>query len=290
MSSSDPLEEAESQIFFIKTFAKPLLELTVRAAPNLSMYYHHCKANLQSWHQRKTVLYNQYGTGGVNQKSSPPLSTHSSLLPSARQSDYYLSAFPLTLPKHQPKSDNHSRTSTAHLSDHGSQPQSPCESESISSSMLSPISDTSCSYRYSSSSTSSSITTQNHISSGHAAIRAASKSGSLKQTQKNRKGNRNSWSSISTSASSMDLTTFSDPPPPPVPLSILPTPISISSSSSTSSTPPPLDNSSTTSSSYSRSLVTPPPSASGTTPSGTPTTTPAASILMPKPIRLQVAP
>jgi hypothetical protein len=72
-SSDDPLKEAESQIFFISFFAKPLLELTVRAAPNLSMYYHHCKANLQSWHQRKAILYKQHGAGGTTrERLSPP--------------------------------------------------------------------------------------------------------------------------------------------------------------------------------------------------------------------------
>lgn len=31
--SDDPLVEARSQVFFINTFAKPLLDLTVRAVP-----------------------------------------------------------------------------------------------------------------------------------------------------------------------------------------------------------------------------------------------------------------
>ena len=60
MSSDDTIKETESQIIFISLFAKPLLEPTVRASPNLSKYCHHCKANLQSLHQWKAIFYNQY--------------------------------------------------------------------------------------------------------------------------------------------------------------------------------------------------------------------------------------
>lgn len=241
MSSNDPLKEAESQIFFISTFAKPLLELTVKAAPNLSMYYHHCKANLQSWHQRRALLRKQYGSGATMQQSSPPSlpfpprSSASPMYPPStplRQLDVYQSAFPLTLPK----SDNFSRTSTR-SSDHESQPGSPTESESVSSVMFSPISDASCSYRYPSS-TSSSHNAQSHIPSSHVAIRAASKSGSLKlQSLEKKKGARNSWSSTSTSG--MGVSRFFHPPT-----------LTTSSSSSTPSTPP-LDNLSSSCSSFS---------------------------------------
>ena len=292
MSSDDPLKEAESQIFFISLFAKPLLELTVRAAPNLSMYYHHCKANLRSWNQRKAILDNQYSGGGTTRKSSPPPPPPSSAAsspcpPLARQSDWYHSAFPLALPNYRPKSDSSSRTSISRSSDHDSQPQSPSESESVSSTMLSPISDASYSYHSSSTSTSNSNTTQNHIPSSHAAIRAASKSGGLKlQTQKNKKGSRNSWCSTSTSAApGMDLTTFSQPPP----VTLTPT-TTMSPSSSTSFTPP-LDNTSTLSSSSlsscPRSLLNTPPISRSATPSATPT---VASILSSRPIKIQVAP
>jgi len=265
MCSNDPLKEAESQIFFISTFAKPLLELTVRAAPNLSMYYHHCKANLQSWHQRRAALLKQYGSGTTTRQSSPPLPPPSSLTPS-RQSDGYHSAFPLTLPNYQPRSDNSPRISTTRSSDHESQPESPSESESVSSAMFSPVSDTSNSYRYPSSA-SSTNTTQIKISDSHAAIRrAASKSGSLKlPTQKKRKGTRNSWCFTSTSDT-------------------------VSSSSSAPSTPP-LDTSSDPSSRIC-SLVTPPPESAPTPATTThhPATASDTSMLMSWPIKLQVSP
>ena len=154
MSVKDPLKEAESQIFFISTFAKPLLEMTVKAAPNLSMYYHHCKANLQSWRQRKVVLGKQYGSVSTMRHSpsmpsllppSPPASTLCLTPPPSRQSDWYHTAFPLTLPNYQLKLDDSSRTSSTTRLPDWSQPESPCESESISSTIFSPVSDASCS-------------------------------------------------------------------------------------------------------------------------------------------------
>lgn len=307
MSSDDPLKEAESQIFFISLFAKPLLELTVKAAPNLSMYYHHCKANLQSWHQRKAILFKQRGDEGTTRTNlpsppSPPPAASSPGPPPTRQSDWYHSAFPLALPNYRSKSDNNSSRTT---SIYGSQPQSPsCESESLSSSvMLSPISDVS--YHSSTTSTSSINTTLSHIPSSHAAIRAASKSGGLKlQTQKNKKGSRNSWgSTTSTSSASagMSATTFSQlqsqRSPSPFTLTL---PTMIPSSSSTTSTLPSLDKDDTlttftsTSSSCPCSLLTttttPPPTPPSSS-SSTSTTTPSVvtSILTSGPIKIQVA-
>ena len=313
MSSDDPLKEAESQIFFISFFAKPLLEMTIRAAPNLSMYYHHCKANLQSWHQRKAILFKQRGGEGAVRESLPPPPPPPSAAssPPTRQSDWYHSAFPLALPNYRPKPDNDSsRTtpSTCRSSDHGSQPQSPsCESESLSSStVLSPISD--LSYHSSTTSTSSINTTQSHIPSSHAAIRAASKSGCLKvQAQKNKKGNRNSWGSATSASapSSMGVTTFSQLLPQPSPPFSLTLPTAKSCSSLTSPAPPldkDKDNTFTTfslsSSSCPRPLLKtttpPPPPTSSTTPSNTSAsaTTPSIveSILTSGPIEIQVAP
>ena len=280
-SSSDPLEEAKSQISFISKFAKPLLELTVKAAPNLAMYYYHCKANLQSWEQREKSLNSSEGTTRKSLPPPPPPPSAASS-PSSPPAGQYHSAFPLALPNYAPKPDNSSRTSTSRSSDLGSQPQSPCESESVSSAMLSPISD--ASYQSSSASTSSSNTTLNHIPSSHAAIRAASKSGGLKlQAEKNKKkGSRNSWCFTTTSAPSMDETTFSQP------LTLTPATTTMSSAPST----PPLDNTSNFSSSLSscpRSLLTTPPISRSTTPSST--TPSAASILTtPRPIKIEVGP
>ena len=316
MSSDDPLKEAESQIFFISIFAKPLLELTVRAAPNLSMYYHHCKSNLRSWHQRKAILYKQRSGDVSLSPPQPPPDAASSPPdpPTTRQADGYHSAFPLALPNYRPNFSSRTTTSSS------SQPQSPsCESESLSSSaMLSPISDVS--YHSSATSTSSVNTTQSHIPSSHAAIRAASKSGGLKlQAHKNKKGSRNSWGSTTTTTSSTpgsDATTTtmfaqlqSQPPPSPfmltLPITTTTTTTTTMSSSSAPSTPPfekddtfstcPRSLLTTTTTTTTTTITTSP--ISSTTPpspsSSCSTTTPSvvvASILTSGPIKIEVPP
>lgn len=56
MSSTDPVKETESQIFFIKHFVKPMLQLTVKAIPEMNAYLNHCRKNLRTWEQRKIEL------------------------------------------------------------------------------------------------------------------------------------------------------------------------------------------------------------------------------------------
>ncbi|EEB92122.1 hypothetical protein MPER_09418, partial [Moniliophthora perniciosa FA553] len=52
-ASNDPLTEAKGQIFFINAFAKPLLELTVEAVPELDSLLQRCKSNLSRWEIRR---------------------------------------------------------------------------------------------------------------------------------------------------------------------------------------------------------------------------------------------
>jgi len=59
MSSTDPIKEAESQIFFINHFLKPMLQLTVKAVPEMSCYLNHLKSNLRTWVKRKDELSKQ---------------------------------------------------------------------------------------------------------------------------------------------------------------------------------------------------------------------------------------
>ena len=59
MSSTDPIKEAESQIFFINHFLKPMLQLTVKAVPEMSCYLNHLKSNLRTWVNRKDELSKQ---------------------------------------------------------------------------------------------------------------------------------------------------------------------------------------------------------------------------------------
>ncbi|KAF9528361.1 hypothetical protein CPB83DRAFT_766981, partial [Crepidotus variabilis] len=56
MSSSDPLKEVDSQIFFIAHFVRPMLELTVKAIPEMSCYLTHCKTNLKTWGMKKIQI------------------------------------------------------------------------------------------------------------------------------------------------------------------------------------------------------------------------------------------
>ncbi|KAF8155586.1 hypothetical protein B0H34DRAFT_659703 [Crassisporium funariophilum] len=304
MSSDDPLKEAESQIFFIGRFAKPLLELTVRAVPEMNMYHTHCKLNLQTWNKRKIELIKENASVVTTRQNSPlssppPLSASSSISPlsppipnSPRQSDSYLTAFPLTLPTYQPKGDEsvhpYPPSSTTRSSDHESQPESPSECESVTSSMFSPISDTSSS-RYPSTTSSTGNghiqtqaqrNTKSHllnVPNNHAAIRNASKMGSIgKQQQLKKKLSRNSWCATSTTSTlSTGLAAMFHSPPSPT-----------STSSSTSSPAiPALTKSNVDSMS--------PPSELTTTPVNSQDPTPPPSngaFLMKRSITLQVSP
>ncbi|KAH9478702.1 3',5'-cyclic-nucleotide phosphodiesterase regA [Psilocybe cubensis] len=51
--SASPRALAASQIFFISRYAKPLLELTEKAVPEMRMYREWCRKNLKEWEQRK---------------------------------------------------------------------------------------------------------------------------------------------------------------------------------------------------------------------------------------------
>ncbi|KAJ7100037.1 hypothetical protein B0H15DRAFT_818452 [Mycena belliarum] len=97
-SSNHPLKEVHSQIFFIPKFAKPLLDLTVQAVPEMQPYASQCDLNLVLWTARLAAL--QGDTPRKNNKDKNPP-------PQPRQPDDYNSAFPLTLPP------THSRTPPA---------------------------------------------------------------------------------------------------------------------------------------------------------------------------------
>ena len=56
MSSADPIKVADSQIGFIKAFVKPMLQLTVKAIPEMACYLSHLKENLRTWERRRKEL------------------------------------------------------------------------------------------------------------------------------------------------------------------------------------------------------------------------------------------
>ncbi|KAJ8082793.1 3',5'-cyclic-nucleotide phosphodiesterase [Marasmius tenuissimus] len=94
-ASDDPLMEAKGQLFFINTFAKPLLELVTEAVPELQQLLQQCKSNLGVWESRRTELESrEHSTNNGNDTS------RSTTSPAFR--DDYSTAFPLTLPPSHP--------------------------------------------------------------------------------------------------------------------------------------------------------------------------------------------
>ena len=250
LSSDDPLKEAESQIFFITKFAKPLLQLTEKVVPELSMYGNVCKQNLKTWTRIKAELVQErqfpanaaIKTRGSSFASSltasyaeplspPPSSSASSASQissppplSPRQPEYYQSAFPLTRPTFhlRPPSDHSYPPSYQGRSDNDliSFPDSPTESESAASSMFSATSDSSSSNRCPSTGSGSALSqidrspTPSLQNTPHEAIRAASRLGSLPRIKdaKRTKGSRNSWSAASSMAGGLAALFYSPTP------------------------------------------------------------------------------
>jgi len=295
MSSDDPLKEAESQIFFITVFAKPLLQLTERVIPELSMYGNVCKQNLKTWtrikaelvQERQTIANSAIKAHGSSIASSsitsspPPLSSVSSTsqlssLPplSPRQFDHYYTAFPLTRPTFHltPPADHSYPSSCQARSDNESisLPDSPTESESASSSTFSPTSDSSYSNKCPSTSSGSALSqidrspTPSSQNTPREAIRAASRLGSLPRIKdaKRSKGSRNSWSAATSTMAGGLAALFHSP-----------LPSSASSVSGPGSTCP----LATTGVPAPPTVLHPPPPTSG-------------AFLMPRPFKLQVSP
>ncbi|KAJ7689385.1 hypothetical protein B0H17DRAFT_1202282 [Mycena rosella] len=129
-ASDHPLKEVHSQIFFIPKFAKPLLDLTVQAVPQMQPYAAQCDLNLVLWTARLAALQaqaqappagddgetprkegtgkgkdgkgkdgkNSKGKDGKDDKDCKATKKPRAPPPPRRQPDDYNSAFPLTLP------------------------------------------------------------------------------------------------------------------------------------------------------------------------------------------------
>ncbi|KAJ3487329.1 hypothetical protein NLI96_g3625 [Meripilus lineatus] len=111
--SDNSLAEANTQVFFISTFAKPLFELTARGIPQMEPFAAQCRDNLHLWAERKEVLTAAQDLLAIsptsNTEANPALvelqASSSSVPPSclhsipARTPEDFLSAFPPTLPK-----------------------------------------------------------------------------------------------------------------------------------------------------------------------------------------------
>ncbi|KAI0697046.1 hypothetical protein BC835DRAFT_1339898 [Cytidiella melzeri] len=56
MPSKDPLSQARGQVFFSKTFAHPLFQLTASAIPEMTRFAETCAENLKTWEERCAQL------------------------------------------------------------------------------------------------------------------------------------------------------------------------------------------------------------------------------------------
>ncbi|KAK2461203.1 hypothetical protein APHAL10511_006730 [Amanita phalloides] len=80
-----PLKEARSQVFFLEKFARPLLQLTTRAIPEMEKFLRECVKNKERWVTR------------VQELEARPCSEDDDNVP-AQGADDYINVFPLTLP------------------------------------------------------------------------------------------------------------------------------------------------------------------------------------------------
>ncbi|KAF8183132.1 hypothetical protein BJ912DRAFT_906054 [Pholiota molesta] len=236
MSSDDPIKEAGGQIFFITNFAKPLLELTEKAVPEMCMYTTHCKLNLKTWKKRQADLTMQRQREAASASSKrrplppPPPHPPDSRRHLLRPPYAYMTAFPLSLPTVKIGTESaYAPSSSGRSENESSAPESPTESESVSSTMFSPASSSSSSSNKCLSTISGSVAGSSAAPPPHAAIRAASRMGSMRQLKDARakRGARNSWCaattatmaalfhSTPTSSSSSSASPTASPLPPP---------------------------------------------------------------------------
>ncbi|TFK19742.1 HD-domain/PDEase-like protein [Coprinopsis marcescibilis] len=194
--SEKPLAVSKSQVYFISVFAKPLLDLTAKALPDLDRYAKHIDMNLERWMTRRDELLQLEEKADPKSQPTPPPT-------SPRQPGDFQSAFPLSLPIAFPTPPT---TIAGSVASSDSPPGSPSES-----SFFSPMSEVSngssqIPQRFRSPSNSGSSTDSsnggtsvigmlpiNFPPSDNEAIRAAGKS-SIRQA---RNVNRNSWCSPS---------------------------------------------------------------------------------------------
>ncbi|KAH7925466.1 HD-domain/PDEase-like protein [Leucogyrophana mollusca] len=88
--SECPLARVKGQIFFISTFAKPLMDIVAKAIPEMTPFAEQCRENLNMWITRSTELT---PCGPLHDSCS----TDHPIL-SLRPPEGFLTAFPLALP------------------------------------------------------------------------------------------------------------------------------------------------------------------------------------------------
>ncbi|KAG1898497.1 uncharacterized protein F5891DRAFT_1043727 [Suillus fuscotomentosus] len=83
------LDQVRGQIFFIGSYAKPLMDLVAQAVPELEIFACQCTANLAMWVAREEVL----SSSSAEDSPCPPVA-----IPSLRPPNDFITSFPLTLP------------------------------------------------------------------------------------------------------------------------------------------------------------------------------------------------
>ncbi|KAG6335121.1 hypothetical protein ID866_3961 [Astraeus odoratus] len=89
--SDCPLAQVRGQIFFIDTFAKPLMDIAATVVPEMQQFADQCATNLVSWQNEQARL-----TSCTDQATISPGDIPSP--PSPRPLHDFLASFPLTLP------------------------------------------------------------------------------------------------------------------------------------------------------------------------------------------------
>lgn len=87
--SECPLDQVRGQIFFIGSYAKPLMDLVAQAVPEMEIFAYQCTTNLALWVARKDVL----SSASAEDSPCPPV-----VIPCLRPPEDFLTSFPLTLP------------------------------------------------------------------------------------------------------------------------------------------------------------------------------------------------
>ncbi|KAG2059754.1 HD-domain/PDEase-like protein [Suillus hirtellus] len=83
------LDQVRGQIFFIGSYAKPLMDLVAQAVPEMEIFACQCTANLAMWVAREEVL----SSSSAEDSPCPPV-----VIPSLRPPNDFITSFPLTLP------------------------------------------------------------------------------------------------------------------------------------------------------------------------------------------------
>ncbi|KAH0826694.1 hypothetical protein J3R83DRAFT_5086 [Lanmaoa asiatica] len=185
--SETPLAQVRGQIFFISTYAKPLLDITAKGIPEMQQFADQCTLNLAMWEARRFEL--------TSTKDVPFPCPNLTAAPSRSPADF-LTSFPLTLPTfvlgyqedqhptgdwhtYSPSSPSSSSSSSEAipdnlLADQPSPPISPSPSTGSASFVLAPRSPSSILYP-------STTTTITATSKAAAAMRAAYEAGVRKK-------------------------------------------------------------------------------------------------------------